>query len=323
MAATGVIAWNAPPVFARFAAEDDHAGADDSAWAHRIVSVDRLPQLDADLERVEHRGWLSNNEVFRSYIADFDYRPPEALPGARSIVVVARRQRITQIDFHFRGEIHRVLIPTGYVRSIPGAEAVEAYVRASVVTDQRFRLERSFNLPLKTLAARSGLTQYGKNNIAYVNGMGSLHALSAFYTDQEFEVYDWHTMRMMHICNGCEICVKKCPTRCIKNDRFVIRVEECLALYSELPDPIPEWIDTSAHNALVGCLHCQYTCPANERFVEERNVLEDITAEETEMLVTGAEDETLRLSIEAKLERFGLVTDLAHLARNLKFLLPV
>ena len=41
-------------------------------------------------------------------------------------------------------------------------------------------------LPMKLLAVRSGLAKYGKNNICYINGIGSFTRLEAFYTDYAF-----------------------------------------------------------------------------------------------------------------------------------------
>ncbi|MEE9378294.1 MAG: hypothetical protein V3V33_09695 [Candidatus Lokiarchaeia archaeon] len=38
-------------------------------------------------------------------------------------------------------------------------------------------------LPQKTLAVRSGLAEYGRNNITYIPGMGSFHRLTTLYSD--------------------------------------------------------------------------------------------------------------------------------------------
>jgi len=41
--------------------------------------------------------------------------------------------------------------------------------------------------PFKTLATRTGLAKYGKNNITYTECGGSYHRLTAFYTDMDLE----------------------------------------------------------------------------------------------------------------------------------------
>jgi len=47
------------------------------------------------------------------------------------------------------------------------------------------------NLPLKTLAVRSGLAKYGRNNITYIDGMGSFYRLVAYYTDIPPQENNW------------------------------------------------------------------------------------------------------------------------------------
>ena len=40
---------------------------------------------------------------------------------------------------------------------------------------------------MKLAAVRSGLAQYGRNNICYVEGMGSFFSFHAYLTDRVFE----------------------------------------------------------------------------------------------------------------------------------------
>ena len=116
---------------------------------------------------------------------------------------------------------------------------------------------------MKQLAVRSGLAAYGRNNITYIDGFGSFHQLQAFYTDQPLEVH-WGKLQMYRLCKGCRICLDDCPTGAIRSSDFVIDPARCITLFNEYPDPLPAWIPASAHNALVGCLRCQLTCPGNE-----------------------------------------------------------
>ena len=97
--------------------------------------------------------------------------PPADLAGARSIVIVAVPTPQMRIAFHWQGERVPVVAPPTYVSYTPRTESVQA-VLAAWLQREGYRLAKP-RLPLKTLAVRSGLADYGRNNICYVPGMGS------------------------------------------------------------------------------------------------------------------------------------------------------
>ena len=101
----------------------------------------------------------------------------------------------------------------------------------------------------------------------------------------------------------------------------MVNIGKCITLYNELSDPMPEWIDPVAHNALVGCLSCQYTCPANEEGIKQIEQLAVITEEETELILNGGGDEKLWDSIVKKLNRFPSAQDHEYFSRNLRLVL--
>jgi epoxyqueuosine reductase len=288
-------------------------------FAYRILPVEYIKRLQADFERIKGSGMVSDNETFRGYIGGFEFRAPDSLPEARSIVLVAVPDHTTQVDFHRRGETLNVLIPPGYAATGPRSEDLKAQIRSRVLRNTEARLEGA-NLPLKLLAARTGLAQYGRNNISYVKGMGSYHRLLAFATDLECSARTWQGVKKMRLCRGCDICIKECPTGCITKERFVIDVGKCITLYNEMPDPMPGWVEAGWHNALVGCLKCQAKCPANEQYAGEIEPLAEISEDETEILLAGSPSEELQKSLEERLSRVGLVADLSHLSRNLRLL---
>jgi epoxyqueuosine reductase len=290
----------------------------DFTW--RAVPVSRLAELRDDLARVDRTGQVSDNEIFRGYLAGFAFSPPEDFPGARSVIVLAVRDDPLEIVFQHRGVRHVVPVPPGYSYLRTPQGAVEEAVRRDVLGDPEARIE-PVKLPVKLLAARCGLARYGRNNITFVDGMGSYHALRGFYTDRSFPAGEWHPARLLRQCKGCDVCIRRCPTGCIAQDRFVIDVGRCVTLYNERSEPIPDWVDPAAHNALVGCLRCQAPCPVNLEHAGRTERLAEIDEEETAMLLEGGKDARLKASVEEKLARFGLVGDLAHLGRNLRLVL--
>jgi epoxyqueuosine reductase len=292
----------------------------DFEYKHRTVSVGHVQELRDWLEKLRREGLFGQNEVWRRYINNFVFEPDKILPGARSLIILSIPLQIAAVTFYEENRRIQVLIPTGYVDDLISDDLIGARVRRDIVRDHAKRLKINPKLPLKTLAVKSGLAQYGKNNISFVEGYGSFHRLVGIYTDQVLED-NWVPLKMMRACKGCSICVEACPTKCIREEPFVIDVDRCITLYNELTDPLPEWIDPKAHNALVGCLKCQYGCPANTEAIRRIEHLADINAKETELILRQGKDKRLHESIIRKLKRFPAAEDLAYLSRNLSLVL--
>jgi epoxyqueuosine reductase len=174
-------------------------------------------------------------------------------------------------------------------------------------------------LPRKLLAVRSGLAEYGRNNISYIPAMGSFFQLAVFCSDLPCAEETWREPRMMDRCRDCRICLTECPTGAITSDRFLLRAERCLVFHNERgPDfPFPDWIDPAWHNCLMGCMLCQQFCPANEAFRDWFEGDEAFSEGETALLLRGASSGQLPASTRAKLERLGLLDFLDILPRNL------
>ena len=99
-------------------------------------------------------------------------------------------------------------------------------------------------LPFKRLAVQSGLAKYGRNNIAYVDGMGSWCKFIAFLTNIPCDGSSWREQPVMAAaCEDCNLCINGCPTDAISKDRFLLLREKCIGGG--------------------GCSACQDLCPMN------------------------------------------------------------
>ena len=76
---------------------------------------------------------------------------------------------------------------------------------------------------MKLVAARSGPGRYGRNNICYVEGMGSFHGLEAFYINYPSGADDWQKIEMMDICSSCLLCMENCPTQVIPVEEEIVQ----------------------------------------------------------------------------------------------------
>ena len=287
------------------------ASAPEFTYQYRTLSARHVREVGDWYARLDRRRQLSTQPTYRKYIGNFRFHPPKELPGARSLVIIAIPQRICAVTFRVDGGQREVLIPTGYVDQGVPAQTIQDRVRRDVLGG-RGRLFVPLKLPQKILAVRSGLAEYGRNNITFVEGYGSFHELRGYWTDRDLPDH-WRPLRLMRECKGCSICLKACPTRAFANREFVLDAGKCLTLYNELEDPFPAWIPSSAHHTLVGCLRCQYTCPGNRDHIHEVERLAEIPEAETRFLLSGMRDPKLEKAIMDRLPRYPV--GFPHFAR--------
>jgi epoxyqueuosine reductase len=177
-------------------------------------------------------------------------------------------------------------------------------------------------LPLKLLVVKSGLAKYGKNNICYIDGMGSFTRLQAFYTDYEFPIDDWHEKQIMKSCTTCSLCQKVCPTKCISpKERFLIHADRCLTYLNEYKGDFPSWVSKQSYNALVGCMYCQIICPQNKKFLQLNNQTIIFSEEETSIILQKTPQEKLSPALTKKLVGLNIDEYYSLLGRNLNVLM--
>jgi epoxyqueuosine reductase len=277
------------------------------------------------MDTLRNTGKFSNNKVFRSYVDNKKFKLPENFQDAKFLIVMAVYIPLAKVNVPYQRHIHEVFIPPNYRVQEFTIDQLRATISRRIIHNERHRIEDVRNAVfLKHLATRSGLAKYGRNNICHVKGFGSMLSLFAFFTDYIFEEDHWGGVQMMETCRSCRLCINQCPTQAISDKQFVIDVERCLPLYNEIIGDIPSWIPKQAHNALMGCMHCQLRCPANKEAISRTIELEDLTEIETSSLLEGAvSDETNRILCQ-KLKVStpdSAAQDLPVFSRNLRLLL--
>ena len=282
----------------------------------RIVSAKHLQDLKEEIERHRAKGLL-DEELYKEYLSWFEFKVPESLSGAKSLIIVALPSPQNQAIFKWNGESRALIIPPTYVRYRETTKMVEDHLR-SILSPEGYSVA-SARLPLKLLAVRSGLAQYGKNNICYVPGMGSFLQLAAVFSDLPCEEDSWQDAQVMKRCQSCDACRLRCPTGAIPSDRFLLRAERCIVFHNEKQGdvPFPAWMDPSWHNCLIGCLHCQRVCPEDRDFFGWIEVKEEFSEEETSLILKGVEIDKLSPATVEKLKRLDFVRFYDQIPRNL------
>ena len=255
----------------------------------------------------------------RSYIDEFQFKVPENCPSARSVIILAIPLKISIINFNLESKIIPVIIPPGYVSFGYTLSDIKKIIIERIIGKES-RLELA-KIPLKLAAAHSGLAEYGRNNISYITGLGSYYQLLGFYSDTVFEHENWTRVKPLRLCKGCYICLKACPTKCIREKSFLVDIDNCITLYNEIKDPIPGWMDPKVHHALVGCMRCQWDCPANLEHNNNTEIIAEIGKGESRLIVRGIKNAEIEKTINSKLNLFHAAEDLDYLSRNLNLVL--
>jgi epoxyqueuosine reductase len=282
----------------------------------RIVSVSHLQELQKEIDSLRSHAFL-DSQFYQDRLAWFNFQIPEDLPKAQSLIVVAVPRPQTRAIFNWNGQRRPLILPPTYTAYDSITEQV-GNLLANILGERGYK-STGTALPLKLLAARSGLVQYGRNNICYVFGLGSFLQLVAVYSDMPCEGDSWQEATMMKSCEECELCRRACPTGAISSDRFLLRAERCIVYHNEKRGdvPFPEWMKTSWHNCIVGCMHCQRVCPQNKEVIQWMGEEEEFSEEETAILLEGVPHDKLPAPTLRKLERLSLVDYVESLPRNL------
>lgn len=282
----------------------------------RVVNISRFGEMERTLSDLQTSGEIAP-EFYSEIIKYFTFARSSKLANARSIIVTATSQLPSRVVF---GSDPVIIPPTYIYREIwkNQLDIIKGFLERKGYNVARARL------PFKTLAVRSGLAKYGRNNIAYIPGMGSFFRLAAFYSDLPCDDDDWAPPQVLSNCLKCTSCATACPTGCISHSRFLVHAERCITHFNEQEGPLPAWIEPSWHNSLLGCMTCQENCPLNRKLVES---IEDsqvkFTDSETREILGGVSKNCLREETRSKLESLCLADDDVYplLKRNLSFLL--
>jgi epoxyqueuosine reductase len=291
---------------------------EERGWKSRIVPISHLADLrEAICGRYEHG--LIDETLYREQLGFFSFDPPIDLPGACSIIIVAVPAPQMRIIFHWQDKRVPVIVPPTYVSYTPRTKRVQEVLAAWLQHEGR-RLAKP-QLPLKTLAVRSGLADYGRNNICYVPGMGSFLQFVGAFSDLSGDGDPWREPKALDRCESCIACMRHCPTGAITNDRFLLRAELCLTYHNEAAGDFPGWIDPSWHHCLIGCLRCQTICPENKAVLDWFEDRAEFSDQETTLFIQRVPLDRLPVETLAKLKNLEINEDYRHLCRNLSMII--
>jgi epoxyqueuosine reductase len=249
----------------RVRAKAKELGFEAVAIARADVSLERdVERYDAFVGAGMHgeMAWLARNRDARSRL-DGD----EILPGARSVVCLARRYQRPLADEREASETARSIARYARGRDYHGflrqrVRRLAAFIRtlgspehpaeARPLCDDAPVLERAW-------ASRAGLGFVGKNGMLIVPGVGSMVLLGEVVTTLRLDLDSPMTER----CGACTRCLEACPTGAFVAP-FVLDPRRCVSyLTIEHQSAVAPELREGIGSHLFGCDDCQTVCPFN------------------------------------------------------------
>ena len=281
-----------------------------------IVSVSRLHDLRNYMDNLYNQG-IFDATFYEERLNHFDYDITKVFANGQSIIIATKSQPICCVRFLYGGAGHDVIVPPTYDNI---TDKMAFSILSEILEPEGYRFSK-INLPEKLLLVFCGIAKYGRNNITYVDGMGSFHRPVVFITDAGLEELEWRNPESHEKCNKCKICFKYCPTGAIANDRFLLKAERCLTYHNERDFSFPEWIKSEWHNSLIGCMLCQNVCPLNKDYVGNIENVVSFSEQETLQILKNSPITDLSPGTTDKLKKLNLIPEYNLLGRNLSALI--
>jgi epoxyqueuosine reductase len=299
------------------------------AWAKKrgyrvaLGSVSLLEEVRRSLQRRRESGEI-DAAFYRENLDVFTDLAGVPLENPRSVVIVAVPALAHVLTFVVGDKKMETILPPTYLHYRKKFAEVRDDL-AKALAGSGFRVEL-LNAPLKALGNRLGLLSYGRNNVGYIEGLGSYFQLIGLVSDMPIDgesAPPVPTEKLLPRCEKCRICAAACPTGAIDKERILIHADKCYTLFSESMHPIPESLKPPSPKCLIGCLRCQELCPEDKGLLRQKCAPVAFDAEETEAFLgmkPAADGPAFDRAL-AKFRKLGLSEGLPVFRRNLLRLL--
>jgi epoxyqueuosine reductase len=207
--------------------------------------------------------------------------PESLLPGARSVVSVARCYWLPERPLEpGEGRLARYTWSDAYAElreqlDVLGRRLGGAY---RVLVDANQHVDRE-------AASRSGVGFYGKNTMLITRRHGSWVVLGTLVTDVDLA----ETPPLDAGCGSCRLCIDACPTGAL-DEPGTLDATKCLSYWTQAPAEIPEPYRAPLGSQVYGCDICQDVCPWNRGAEKRRSALDESAAGHVD-LVRWLEDD--------------------------------
>lgn len=213
-----------------------------------------------------------------------DAMPRTKMPDAKSIIVLVWDYYQYEYPENLKEIMGKAYLSRSYGPQVGSIPHARLELMKEFLIKNECKVDSSIGLPARWAGAAAGVTTFGKNNFAYVDGCGSYIILYTIVVDQEFD-YDEPTMECP--CPpDCRACMDACPMQAIY-EPFHLNPKKCISFFNwmtqegkgtistHIPEDIREKIGCHVH----GCDVCQDVCPRNQAKLKAPKKMDVFTAE--------------------------------------------
>jgi epoxyqueuosine reductase len=282
-----------------------------------LIPIHRLQQVRDEIDRFRRQAALND---FQQWIVNDLYQfdvPDVGFPVRSMILLAIPHPFCANVELVYHGKTCHCL---SLVMS--DFDTTENSLK-KVLRAKDHHMIATQNVPLKRLAVHSGFAVYGRNNICYIDGMGSNFSFVAYFSDIPCDDEYGTDVTMASLCATCRACANNCPTGAIQEHRFLVDNEKCLSYLNESGKPFPEWLPKTVHHCVYDCLKCQMICPMNREQVKYVVGPIQFTESETQMLLSGVPVDESPPSLKKKARYLGFHQWPDGIARNVRALIEL
>ncbi len=191
--------------------------------------------------------------------------PTLLVPGCRTLIVVALNyypQQLLpkegyQIAYYAYGKDYHRVVKDKLHQLLAYIKTIVPEVKGRAFCDTAPLLERYW-------AVKAGLGFIGRNRTLIIPGQGSYCFLGVLAIDAEVEITEHIEPQHAKFCEGCNRCLKACPTGALTTEGIDCR--RCLSyLTIEHRGTLPSEIIGKLGKRIYGCDTCQQVCPHNSK----------------------------------------------------------
>lgn len=184
---------------------------------------------------------------------------------AKSIIVLVWDYSRTRFPESLLGRVGRTYLARCYLPPEHRINGARIALFRSYLRDRGCDCETDIWLPDRWVGALSGATTYGKNTLAYADGIGSFIILKSVVIDKELE-YDEPQPLTTRCPENCRRCLDACPVAALY-EPFKLDSKKCIAFNTfgrrTADGRIPLELREKMGCAIHGCDICQEVCPQN------------------------------------------------------------